>query len=163
MLPAQIKPHFLFKTLVMLRGLVRHQSSLALPLLDRTAAFHDAVRPEIRTTPATLDHELHIVEQYLAITALRLCTCLRCRIEADAALHELALPPMVLQPLIENALVHGIEPCESCGELLQASYGQMTKFQRRSRSEDAEAVLRLHPSPVPLLNHQACQRPDGRR
>ena len=118
LLQAQIEPHFLFNTLATLRGLVRQQSSLALPLLDRTTAFLEAVLPEVRTADSTLGRELHIVEQYLAIMALRLGPRLRYRIEVDPVLHALTLPPLLLQPLVENAIVHGIEPCESGGELL---------------------------------------------
>ncbi|WP_271007597.1 sensor histidine kinase [Paucibacter sp. B51] len=118
LLQAQIEPHFLFNTLATLRGLVRQQSSLALPLLDRTTAFLEAVLPEVRTADSTLGRELHIVEQYLAIMALRLGPRLRYRIEVAPELHALPLPPLLLQPLVENAIVHGIEPCEGGGELL---------------------------------------------
>lgn len=125
LLQAQIEPHFLFNTLATLRGLVRQQSSLALPLLDRTSAFLEAVLPRLRTAHSTLGRELHIVEQYLAIMALRLGPRLRYRIEVEPALHALALPPLLLQPLVENALVHGIEPSESGGELhLHARCGE---------------------------------------
>jgi len=118
LLQAQIEPHFLFNTLATLRGLVRQQSNLALPLLDRTTAFLEAVLPEVRTADSTLGRELHIVEQYLAIMALRLGSRLRYRIEVAPELHALPLPPLLLQPLVENAIVHGIEPCEGGGELL---------------------------------------------
>ena len=118
MLQAQIEPHFLFNTLATLRSLVRQQSADALPLLDRMTAFLEAVLPQLREPQSTLGRELQIVDHYLAIMALRLAPRLQYRIELDAALHELPLPPLLLQPLVENAVLHGIEPCESGGQVL---------------------------------------------
>ncbi|MDD5332194.1 MAG: histidine kinase [Rhodoferax sp.] len=121
MLQAQIEPHFLFNTLATLRSLVRQQSVDALPLLDRISGFMEAVLPQVRQTQSTLGRELHIVEQYLGILSMRLGSRLSYRIEVDEALHDLPLPPLLLQPLVENAIVHGIEPCEAGGNItLQA-------------------------------------------
>ncbi|MCV2362900.1 histidine kinase [Paucibacter sp. DJ1R-11] len=142
LLQAQIEPHFLFNTLATLRGLVRQQSSLALPLLDRTTAFLEAVLPEVRTADSTLGRELHIVEQYLAIMALRLGPRLRYRIDVDSALHALTLPPLLLQPLVENAIVHGIEPCESGGELLLQAIPSTQGLQLCVRNSGEPLLLR---------------------
>lgn len=124
LLQAQIEPHFLFNTLATLRSLVRQQSSDALPLLDRMTAFLQAVLPEVRTPLSSLGRELTIVEQYLAIMALRMGPRLRYRIEATSALRALPLPPLLLQPLVENALLHGIEPNETGGEILLQAHAE---------------------------------------
>jgi len=118
MLQAQIEPHFLFNTLATLRSLVRQQSADALPLLDRMTSFLEAVLPQLREPQSTLGREIQIVDHYLAIMSLRLMPRLQYRIELDAALHELLLPPLLLQPLVENAVLHGIEPSESGGEVV---------------------------------------------
>lgn len=131
MLQAQIEPHFLFNTLATLRSLVRQQSEQALPLLDRMTAFLEAVLPQVRAPESTLQRELDIVEHYLAIMALRLAPRLRYRIECAPELGDLSLPPLLLQPLVENAVLHGIEPCDTGGEILVQALVQGQTLQLR--------------------------------
>lgn len=128
MLQAQIEPHFLFNTLATLRSLVRQRSDDALPLLDRISGFLEAVLPQVRQTQSTLGRELHIVDQYLGILAMRLGSRLSYRIEVDETLHSLPLPPLLLQPLVENAIVHGIEPCETGGSIALQARRQGTQL-----------------------------------
>ena len=117
MLQAQIEPHFLFNTLATLRSFVRQGSDRALPLLDAVTGFLDTALERVRRTESTLGEECQIVEHYLAIMALRLGGRLSWRVEVDEALRGLPLPPLMLQPLVENAIQHGIEPSESGGEV----------------------------------------------
>lgn len=131
MLQAQIEPHFLFNTLATLRSLVRQQSEQALPLLDRMTAFLEAVLPQVRAPESTLQRELDIVEHYLAIMALRLAPRLRYRIECATDLGSLSLPPLLLQPLVENAVLHGIEPSEAGGDILVQALVQARMLQLR--------------------------------
>jgi len=123
-LQAQIEPHFLFNTLAVLRSLVRTGSGQALPLLDGLTGFLEAVLPDVRTLESTLGREVRIVEQYLAIMALRLGTRLRYRLDVPTALAGKAMPPLLLQPLVENALRHGIEPAEAGGEVVVEASAQ---------------------------------------
>ena len=118
MLQAQIEPHFLFNTLATLRSLVRQGSAQALPLLDGMTGFLEAVLPQMRDPHTTLGREAAIVEQYLAIMALRLGPRLSYRIEVPQALCGQTMIPLLLQPLVENAIRHGIEPSEAGGEIL---------------------------------------------
>jgi LytS/YehU family sensor histidine kinase len=117
MLQAQIEPHFLFNTLATLRSLVRQQSTLALPLLDHMTGFLEAVLPQLREPQSSLGRELKILTEYLSIMSLRLQPRLRYRIEVPESLLQTPLPPLLLQPLVENAVLHGIEACEQGGEL----------------------------------------------
>ncbi|WP_422010791.1 sensor histidine kinase [Roseateles sp.] len=122
MLQAQIEPHFLFNTLATLRSFVRQGSDRALPLLDAVSGFLDTVLARIRQTESTLGEECQLVEHYLTIMRLRLGERLSWRIDVDDALRQLPLPPLMLQPLVENAIQHGIEPSESGGHVrLQAT------------------------------------------
>ncbi|HET7867458.1 MAG TPA: histidine kinase, partial [Burkholderiaceae bacterium] len=123
-LQAQIEPHFLFNTLAVLRSLVRTGSAQALPLLDRLSGFLEAVLPDVRQLESTLGREVRIVEQYLAIMALRLGSRLHYRLDVPAALAGKAMPPLLLQPLVENALRHGIEPAEAGGEIVVEAAAQ---------------------------------------
>jgi len=118
-LQAQIEPHFLFNTLATLRSFVRQGSAQALPLLDALSAMLETTLERVRQTDnSTLGQECEVVSHYLSIMALRLGPRLRYRLDVDEALRDLPLPPLMLQPLVENAIKHGIEPCEAGGELL---------------------------------------------
>jgi hypothetical protein len=122
MLQAQIEPHFLFNTLATLRSFIRQGSSQSLPLLDAVSGLFDIALTRARQAESTLGEECQIVEHYLAIMALRLGGRLAYRLDVPADLHGLPLPPLMLQPLVENAVQHGIEPSEAGGEVtLQAS------------------------------------------
>ena len=118
MLQAQIEPHFLFNTLATLRSFVRQGSARALPLLDAVSGLLETSLERVRQADAsTLGQECQIVEHYLAIMALRLGERLSYRLDVDAALLDLPLPPLMLQPLVENAIQHGIEPSEGGGHI----------------------------------------------
>ncbi|KQY85841.1 MULTISPECIES: sensor histidine kinase [Roseateles] len=125
MLQAQIEPHFLFNTLATLRSFVRQGSARALPLLDAVSGLLETTLDRVRQAEdSTLGQECQVVEHYLAIMALRLGERLSYRVDVDAELHDLPLPPLMLQPLVENAIQHGIEPSESGGQVLvQAERG----------------------------------------
>ncbi len=131
-LQAQIEPHFLFNTLGALRSLIRRDAPGAAELLDRMTDFLRAVLPGTRQTRTTLAREADIVEAYLAIMASRLGARLRYRIELDPASVGANVPPLLLQPLVENAIKHGIEPSESGGEV-----------QVRSRIDGGALVLEV--------------------
>ncbi|MEO6277868.1 histidine kinase [Roseateles sp.] len=119
MLQAQIEPHFLFNTLATLRSFVRQGSERALPLLDAVSGLLETTLERVRQAEdSTLGQECQIVEHYLAIMALRLGERLSYRVEVDPELHTRPLPPLMLQPLVENAIQHGIEPSESGGQVL---------------------------------------------
>jgi hypothetical protein len=118
MLQAQIEPHFLFNTLATLRSFVRQGSGRALPLLDAVSGFLETALARSRQAESTLGEECQLVEHYLAIMALRLGERLGWQLDVDDALRDLPLPPLMLQPLVENAIQHGIEPSESGGHLL---------------------------------------------
>ncbi|HEY0957561.1 MAG TPA: histidine kinase [Roseateles sp.] len=118
MLQAQIEPHFLFNTLATLRSFIRQGSDQALPLLDAVSSLLDIALTRAREAESTLGQECQIVEHYLAIMALRLGGRLRWRLDVPAELNDLPLQPLMLQPLVENAVQHGIEPSEAGGEVL---------------------------------------------
>lgn len=114
-LQAQIEPHFLFNTLAALRSLIRRDGAAAAELLDRTTEFLRAVLPEARQTQSTLAREVAIVDSFLAIMKARLGDRLRYSLDIDPSSHRALMPPLLLQPLVENAVKHGIEPSELGG------------------------------------------------
>lgn len=118
LLQAQIEPHFLFNTLATLRSFVRQGSDRALPLLDAITGLLEGTLERLRQHEhSTLGEEVEMLRHYLAIMAMRLGDRLVHRIEVDAALHSVRLPPLMLQPLVENAIRHGIECSEDGGQV----------------------------------------------
>lgn len=110
LLQAQIEPHFLFNTLANVASLIETDPAAARQLLDRLNDWLRVALTRARSESTTLGDELAQLENYLAILAVRFGNRLVWRIEVDASLHDLEFPPMLLQPLVENAVRHGIEP-----------------------------------------------------
>ncbi|MBB5204170.1 hypothetical protein HNQ51_001463 [Inhella inkyongensis] len=109
LLQAQIEPHFLFNTLANVRSLIDCEPRAAGELLD---AFTDHLRASLlsmRSERVSLDKELELVGHYLRLMQLRMCERLQFHIEADDAARQALLPPLLLQPLVENAIQHGLE------------------------------------------------------
>jgi sensor histidine kinase YesM len=120
-LQAQIEPHFLFNTLANVVGLIDAQPAEARRMLERLIDLLRGSLSASRARHATLGHELDLVRAYLDILAIRMGRRLRVEIVADDALRTLPLPPLLLQPLVENAIQHGIEPKEGGGRVRVAA------------------------------------------
>jgi sensor histidine kinase YesM len=129
MLQAQIEPHFLFNTLAILRGLIGRDPQTGKLLLDRLIDYLRASLSHSRAEQATLGDELVLLDNYLTIMQFRMGPRLGFSITAPPELRSYPLPPILLQPLVENAIRHGLEPksgpcrlwveaSESTGDLL---------------------------------------------
>lgn len=115
LLQAQIEPHFLFNTLSNVVGMIRDQPAAAeKTLIDLTTLLRASLK-RTRTEETTLGDEIAIISALLEINQIRMGNRLSWSIEMDDALKQLLLPPMLLQPLVENAVKHGIEPLEEGG------------------------------------------------
>jgi two-component system sensor histidine kinase AlgZ len=115
-LQARIRPHFLFNSMNTIAALVRsrpHDAETAVE--DLSDLFRATLRDDRR--PVTLGEEIELARRYLAIEQLRMGPRLRLRFEIDA-IPEVEVPSLLLQPLVENAVLHGIEPLPSGGEIL---------------------------------------------
>ena len=115
---AQLEPHFLFNTLASVQHWVQTKDDRAAPLLAALTGYLRALLPMFNRPLLAVADELQAVERYLQVMQARMGTRLAWRIDVDAALHTLQLPPGVLLTLTENAVVHGLEPQLSGGELL---------------------------------------------
>jgi sensor histidine kinase YesM len=109
-LQAQIEPHFLFNTLANVVSLIDSRPDEAKRMLERLIDLLRGSLSASRASHATLGHELDLCRAYLDILAIRMRDRLRYAIDADASLRTLPLPPLLLQPLVENAIQHGLEP-----------------------------------------------------
>jgi signal transduction histidine kinase len=109
-LQAQIEPHFLFNTLANVVSLIDYDAPQAKRMLE---AFIDYLRATLdanRRTQGSVGDELDVVERYLQLLQFRMGARLRYAIAADDGVRQLPLPPLLLQPLVENAVKHGLEP-----------------------------------------------------
>ena len=109
-LQAQMEPHFLFNTLSNVIALIRADPDKAARILELLSTLLRASLARARETEATLGEELELVRAYLEIQALRMSGRLEYAVNAAPGIADLRLPPLLLQPLVENAVLHGIEP-----------------------------------------------------
>jgi sensor histidine kinase YesM len=110
LLRAQLEPHMLFNTLANLRSLVESDPKLAQAMIDRVILYLRSTLAASRERSVPLRQEFAQLEAYLGIMSLRMGPRLAHAFDLPESLHELAIPPMLLQPLVENAIKHGIEP-----------------------------------------------------
>ncbi|HYC49493.1 MAG TPA: histidine kinase [Gemmatimonadaceae bacterium] len=117
-LNAQIRPHFLFNTLHTIGQLWRsNRSDDADAVLDHLGTLFHKVQASTTRMAIPLADELAMVREYLAIEEARYGDRLRTRVQADDTLMECAVPPLILQPIVENAVRHGIAAVSSAGRL----------------------------------------------
>jgi two-component system LytT family sensor kinase len=129
-LRAQINPHFLFNALTTIGYLIQTAPPRALETLLRlTALLRGVLRSEGEFT--TLGRELEIVESYLDIERARFEQRLRVTIDVPLRLRYIRLPPLLLQPLVENAVKHGIGHKQSGGDVVIRARIDRTDDDRR--------------------------------
>lgn len=113
-LQSRIRPHFLFNTLNTALALVRLDPTRAEDVLeDLSELFRVALSESGEST--TLEGEIDLARRYLAIEQTRFGDRLKVQWELDAAAGSARVPPLLLQPLVENAVHHGVEPGEQGG------------------------------------------------
>ena len=117
LLQAQIEPHFLFNTLSNVLQLLEADPQAARRMLMNLTSYLRASLRRTRSGATTLDEELELVRAYLEIQQVRMGARLAYRIDCPPELRDLPLPPLLLQPLVENAVQHGLEPRPSGGEV----------------------------------------------
>src|SRR6266850_1800658 len=116
-LQARIRPHFLFNSLNAVLALIRRDPKRAERSLEDLADLFRTLMADARQFVRLAD-EIALLERYADIEQLRLGERLRITWELDAAPSDALLPPMVLQPLLENAVYHGVEPGTGAGDVL---------------------------------------------
>lgn len=115
-LRAQVNPHFLFNALTTIGYLIESAPPRAMnTLMQLTALLRGVLRSEGDFT--TLGREIELVEHYLKIEHERFEERLRVRIDVPQALRRLRIPALVVQPLVENAIKHGVAPSTNGGDV----------------------------------------------
>jgi sensor histidine kinase YesM len=116
-LQSQIEPHFLFNTLATISVLIETDSNKAKLMLEKLTELLRATLNNTRHQHTTVEQEVSLVEAYLKIQQIRLGDRLEYAINIDGISSTHVLPPLLIQPLIENALTHGIEPIAKGGKV----------------------------------------------
>lgn len=137
LLQAQIEPHFLFNTLANVGSLIELDPPRARRLLDRLNDWLRVALVRARSEQTTLGDELCLLENWLEILTERFGARLTWEIDADAATRSQAFPPMLLQPLVENAVKHGIEPKVGGGTVSIAAHCANGRLQIKVRDDGA--------------------------
>jgi len=117
-LRAQLNPHFLFNALTTIGYLMEAAPQRALETLFRLTGLLRAVLKRSDGELGTLADELEIIRSYLGVEAARFEERLAVTIDVPADLSPVPLPPLILQPLVENAIKHGITPRKEGGRLV---------------------------------------------
>ena len=136
-LQAQIEPHFLFNALANVASLIDSDPATARRMLESFIRFLRCSLAGTRGQTTTLGEEEQLIAAYLDVLQVRMGDRLRYSLEVPEALRAYALPPMLLQPVVENAIVHGLEPKVEGGEV-----------RVRARSEGAHVVVEIADSGV---------------
>ena len=110
LLQAQVEPHFLYNTLANLRFLVQSGSPDALRMADALIDYLRTSVPDMRAQQVPLGREVDHARHFLDIMQMRMAGRLRYTIDVPPPLREVALPPLVLLTLVENAVKHGVAP-----------------------------------------------------
>jgi hypothetical protein len=110
LLQAQIEPHFLFNTLANVVSLMDADPARAKSMLEAFVGYLRASLSGLGHGRHTLGDEIDLIDAYMRIIKIRMEDRLEYAIEVPAALRGLPLPALTLQPLVENAIVHGLEP-----------------------------------------------------
>lgn len=118
LLQAQMEPHFLFNTLANVLGLMEADTPRAKAMLESFTDYLRASLVSLRQPEHALGAELDLVEAYLRVVKVRMDDRLRYRIDVPDGLRALRVPALSLQPLVENAVVHGVEPSVEGGQIV---------------------------------------------
>jgi two-component system sensor histidine kinase AlgZ len=138
-LQSRIQPHFLFNALNSAIALVRSDPGRAEAVMEDLAELFRAALAS-SSASQTLGEELALAKRYLEIEKVRFGERMTVRWELDPAAHAALLPVLVLQPLVENAVKHGIEPSETGGEI---------RIRTRARQGQARIEISNSVPPVP--------------
>ena len=137
LLESQLEPHMLFNTLANLRALISIDPPRAQQMLDQLIGYLRATLSGSRLQWHPLSAEFARLDDYLALMRVRMGDRLEVRFDLPDALAGATVPPLLLQPLVENSIGHGLEPAIGGG-----------RVEVRARSDGAELVLEVRDTGV---------------
>ena len=107
-LQAKINPHFLFNTLNSIASLISENPAVAESTVEKLSELFRYTLQRSGNNTVRLSEEMEIVRSYLEIEKVRFGDRLRFEIRADESLNDFRIPPLLIQPLVENSIKHGI-------------------------------------------------------
>jgi len=152
LLETQLEPHMLFNTLANLRVLIATDPPRAVAMLDRLNSYLRVTLSGSRALAHPLSAEFQRLGDYLELMSVRMGPRLAYRLELPDDLREVPVPPLLLQPLVENAIRHGLEPKVEGGEIAIGA-----------RREGQRLVLEVRDTGVGIAidPHASTPRPEG--
>ena len=132
LLQQQIEPHMLFNTLANVHALIEAEPGRAQQLLEALSEMLHTSMQTGEQASVTLQQEFNLLEQYLKVMAIRMGARLRYTLELPAELAARRLPPLTVQPLVENAVKHGLDAQLAGGSIRVAA-----------RSEGAQVIVEV--------------------
>ncbi len=117
LLQAQIEPHFLFNTLANVVSLIDPAPAKARLMLENFIAYLRGSLAASRSVQGTFEQEVKLLGHYLDLLKIRMGERLRFALDVEPSLMAEPLAPMLLQPIVENAIRHGLEPKIEGGEV----------------------------------------------
>jgi len=145
-LTARIRPHFLFNALNAVLSVIRSDPRRAEAALEELSDLFRVLMRENREL-VPLSDEIAVARQYLGLERLRLGDRLQVKWEVESCPPDALMPPLMLQPLLENAVYHGIEPSDQAGEIVVG-------FTRRGEQLLIEITNPFHPEAQPHGGNQ---------
>jgi len=130
LLQAQIEPHFLFNTLSNILSLLETDLDKGKCMLEDLIHYLRTALSKTRGDTTTIGQEMEMIRAYMNIFKVRMGERLRYNIDVPDKINDIPFPPMLIQPLVENAIKHGLEPKIEGGEVF-------------IHGEENEEILRL--------------------
>jgi LytS/YehU family sensor histidine kinase len=152
LLKSQLNPHFLFNALNGLRSLIAEDTNRARDAVTHLARTLRYTLASSEEDLVTLERELEMVEDYLAIESMRLAERLRIERDIDPATRGARVPVMLLQTLVENAIKHGIAELKEGGTVRIAARVDRAHVALRVENPRPNAPARTPPEGVGLRN-----------
>jgi hypothetical protein len=161
LLQSQLEPHMLFNTLANLRVLIGLDATRAQAMLDHLIAFLRATLQASRAGEHPLASEFERIADYLALMAVRMGPRLQTQLHLPDDLRALPVPPLLLQPLVENSIQHGLEPQVAGGRLQVAARrdGHTLVLTVRDTGVGCSPDSQQAPSPAAAADRAARGRP----
>jgi len=130
LLQAQIEPHFLFNTLSNILSLLETDLEKGKYMLEDLIHYLRTSLSKTREETTTIGQEMEMIRAYMNIFKVRMGDRLRYQVDVPDSINDIPFPPMLIQPLVENSIKHGLEPKIEGGEVF-------------IRGEENEEILRL--------------------
>jgi signal transduction histidine kinase len=145
-LKMQLHPHFLFNTLHAISALMHQDVEVADRMIARLGELLRSTLEMANTQEVTLKEELEFIKPYLEIEQARLGPRLAVKLAVDPEVLGACVPNLILQPLVENAIRHGIAPCPEAGRIIIRA--RRIRGMLQLQVQDDGPGLKVYPQPT---------------